>query len=144
MNKKTQSAEIISMLNDGFIEEIEVKGSSLILKIEIEYLAQVFNKNHEYIYLKLSGVEKFSFYPWEEDVEITEVDKIVDCDIEIVDGVPTDDGIEINVRGDGDYTGGSIQVICDKLHAFNQDMEPLSYLDLDDACQSYGSIEDED
>lgn len=83
--------DLFHIFHDGYIEEYTYKNGNLTLKIRIDYLANIYNKDNKYFILELYQLSCCTFFPWPRDFNvqanpINDINEILKREIQILSG----------------------------------------------------------
>lgn len=104
MSIANDARDLFSIFHDGSIVAVEKSGNDLRLKIDIQYLAELIEKNFEYFEVLLQQVRTFELATWE-DGRITDLAKIAAVEFGI-QSTTLDETNKITVHGDYYPDGG--------------------------------------
>lgn len=118
INKIQVIEDIFSIFHDGYIEDYQIDSDTVDLKIGIQYLAELIDKEHEYLNLRLLGVESIKYDAWTDELFIlTDWNEIFNLGIEILSTETNNKGQLIvhsncdNAPNDS-FQGGKLIIKC--------------------------------
>lgn len=125
--------EIFGVFHDGTIAEIEGERPNISFRIEIEYLRQMFRSDGDSFWVHLDGCESFEYLDWKTKERISDYQRIVVDEPEI-----------LNVRQDGDTavivcTNGQLELVYSDVRLTLEDGTPVTCRDLNAMSNKYWS-----
>ncbi|MFX1238851.1 MAG: hypothetical protein ACFFAS_07235 [Promethearchaeota archaeon] len=135
MNLEEQR-EIFNIFHDGTIINVERQDSDILLKIDIEYIAQILNETYKFFYLKLINCRFFKFVDWDDNeiidnlVMISEMEpEILSCDV-VLDGVKIFCILSM-------VSGGAIHFEAEHIKIYDHAKIEISLDKLVSSCEEY-------
>ena len=132
MSKIEDLRDVFTIFHDGTIEETTFNSNDLVLKVQIEYLAQLIDPSFNWFELTLLKVQSLSFKPWAGSTkELTDIKTIFDLDLSIRSTQIDEEGrLVIHVTCDepteGSYGGGELRLRCENFSISDQQRNPLT------------------
>ncbi len=139
--------EIFNIFHDGEITKHKLHNNCLSLEIEIEYLANLVDKNFTKFFVELDDVKDISFYPWLHDMSnkqkqksLTDVDKIFRAKLEILESNIKDSKIEIILNQHDlelEYCGGELYFKSSSARVYDENGKLYGIEELGELCDRY-------
>jgi hypothetical protein len=134
---RNKQIDVFNIFHDGTISDLYRTKNSLILKIEIEYLAELINENFSCFYCELVNCEKFSFKFWsDENKGTTDLEEIKNYVLEIMDTKLSGEELIVSCRND-EIPDGNLYIKTQIIKLFNQERLEISLNELSVICHSY-------
>lgn len=118
MNKIQDIADVFSIFHDGYIEDYQISSDAVNLKIGIQYLAELIDNNHEYLNLRLLGIDLIKYDAWtDEPFIMTDWKEIFNLGIEIISN-EIDNAGQLIIQSNCDkapnnlFQGGELIIKC--------------------------------
>lgn len=143
MSKTEELKDVFTIFHDGTIEEATFNSKNLVLKVQIEYLAQIIDPSFNQFELTLLKVESLSFKPWTGSTkELTDIKTIFDLDLSITSTQVDEEGTLVihatcGESADSSYEGGELILRCDDFLIFDQQRNPLNLDELKGHSANY-------
>lgn len=145
MSAAAELNTLFSLLHDGEIASAKGTAHRLTLRIDCQYLAELFQPNFYFFYLELTSVSDFSFTSWEAPFLTTTgivptLAIIVQGEFEIASAQVENGKAVISLLGSsqpGNSSGGSLSIDCQKIALFNQEKRALTLDALQQAARGY-------
>ncbi len=137
--------DIFSIFHDGGITTANLQGENIILKIDIQYLAEIVNPAYRWFKVFLYDFRDVEFSTWSGDLKsepekITDVQSIFGPELEILEASLNENKIEVvcNVHSsEYDYCGGELSFNVDSAEVQDESGKPYSIEELDSICNGY-------
>ena len=140
MEKHINIDKIIKTLclnHDGVIMEIRHENNQLDMKIEINYLANMINKEYTIMKYKLLGYSKLEFINCEENnKKYTNIDEIEKMELTILNARKIKNEICIDVVTSNDKYG-QVYLLADDIIIYDQNNIEMDYNELYEICKNY-------
>ncbi len=137
--------DIFSIFHDGGILSCRREDDSLLMEVEIEYLAERINPDFRKFMVRLDDVKNLSFSTWPSDLKspavlISEVGKIFKAELEILEGDIEKGKIKIVCNqhsSEFDYCGGELYLSAASAEVTDEAGKSYSIEELDVLCKGY-------
>jgi len=126
-----ENVDILGIFHDGSIVEILGAQPKISLRIEIEYLRNMFPSKGDSFLAHVSECESIEFYNWENETRTKDLAKIQKEEPEI---------LSIEQQGDIAHiicSTGELDVLYKNIEFQLDTGEPVTYQELADACNKY-------
>ena len=126
-----ENIDILGVFHDGSIVEIVGELPNISLRIEIEYLRNMFSPQGSSFMAQVSGCEHLEFYHWENDSRINVPSEIQEIETEI---------LSVKQRGDVAHlmcTTGELEILYKDIVFQLDSGESVTYKALDEASNKY-------
>jgi len=137
--------EVFEILHDGRITRFEAQGEVLVLRVEIQYLAQRIAATHRGFTLRLSGVKDVSFEPWPNGAlralpVMTDYQAIFEPTLDILGAEAAGEGLRITCNQAAPaypYCGGELRLRAERVEVFDDASAECSLEVLRDLAAGY-------
>lgn len=137
--------DIFSIFHDGTISSCTVNGDELTLEIAIQYLAERVKPEFRKFKIRLFGVSSVRFSTWPSDLKsepavLTDIQRIFEADLEILEGNLNDDEIEVvcnQCSAELAYCGGELRFRCLGAEVMDESGRVFSIEELNELCKGY-------
>lgn len=141
----TDIENVFSIFHDGWISGYSGDMTSLNLKIECTYLAELINLNYSFFYIKLFEVSHLSFQTWPNLIDlpselIIKPEKIFQAELEILSAHIKDDVVEVicnQYEKTFDYCGGVLRISANRIEVCDEKMNTISLNELSSISDKY-------
>ncbi len=135
--------EAISLFHDGYFNSYEIDNNNCIFKVEIEYLAQTYNKNFTCFYLKIYDLDSIllKIYKDESERQIVSLKEIIKLEPGITSCANKENTIIIH--GDvfdstfNDDCYSELSFTCTDFTIYDQDMNVVILNKLQEVASEY-------
>ncbi|MEH7356175.1 hypothetical protein V7150_21905 [Neobacillus drentensis] len=133
---RNEQKDVFNIFHDGTINDLYRTSNSLMLKIEIEYLAEMINENFNCFYCELVNCEKFSFRFWSDNNKCTDLEEIKNYELEIIDAKLSGEELIVSCRNE-EIIGGNLHIKTQRIKLFNQVKSAIPLNELSEIYRSY-------
>jgi hypothetical protein len=145
MSIAAELSTLFSALHDGEIASAKGTAERLTLRIDCQYLAELFQPDFYFFYVELTSVLEFSFTSWEEPALTTTgvvpaLAIILQGEFEIASAQVAKGKAVISLLGTsqpGNSRGGNLAIDCQQITLFNQNKRALTLNALQQAARGY-------
>jgi hypothetical protein len=139
MQNARKIVDVLSALQEGWIEEMRMEHGDLNIKVDCSHLAQLIAPTYQFFYLVLKKVEDIYFEPWdEEETKINSVKDILIFKPDIINVELEDSGyIKLYSNCTNVYSGGNIFMLAQDVLIFDEDFIELSPERLSELSEKY-------
>lgn len=138
-------SDVFSIFHDGRIILCHLENSSLLMEIEIRYLAERIDPAFRKFTLRLYEVKNLYFSPWSDDRTsepevLREIDTIFQPELEILDANCEDGQIKVICNQHSlelDYFGGELCLSATSAEVLDEAGKSYSIEELDALCKDY-------
>ncbi|MEG3438471.1 hypothetical protein V0288_15170 [Pannus brasiliensis CCIBt3594] len=138
-------SDIFSIFHDGKIVFCHLENSSLLMEVEIRYLAERIDPAFRKFIIRLYDVKDLYFFPWPSDRSsepdvLREIDTIFKPELEILDANCEEDQIKVICTQHSlelDYFGGELSLSATSAEVLDEAGKNYSIEELDTLCKSY-------
>jgi hypothetical protein len=138
-------SDIFSIFHDGCITSYLCEENSLLLEVEIQYLAKRINRNFHKFVLRLNDVKHLRFTTWPSDLKsppmlLDNVDQIFKTELEILESNIENQKIKVICNQNSsefDYCGGELYLSSSSAEITDEANKYYSLEDLDTLCKGY-------
>ncbi|MCA1032541.1 hypothetical protein LCL95_16130 [Bacillus timonensis] len=111
---------IFQSFHDGLISNLHKKQDSIMLTVDIRYLAELMKNNDKKFHCELMNCRVFEFQFWgDEDSKTNELDKINQLELEIVRADIKGDTVVVKCLSD-EVVGGDLHIEATNIRVFDQ------------------------
>lgn len=137
--------DIFSIFHDGSITSCYTNTDSLLMKVEISYLAERIDPNFSEFTLCIYGVSNIYFSTWLSDLKsepviIREIERIFKPELEILEGNIENEKIKVVCNqhsSEFDYCGGELYLSIISCEVLDEVGKSYSIEELDILCKEY-------
>ena len=143
MTKIQEIENIFSIFHDGYVDDFNIQGSQVDLKIGIQYLAELIDDKYEFLNLSLIGVQSISYDAWSDPTFLmTDWDEVLKLGVEILN-TETDRFGRIIIHSYCDsapndsFEGGKLIIKCSDYKLFDEANNNLTFDELKELSSEY-------
>jgi hypothetical protein len=137
--------DIFSIFHDGGISSCRREGESLLMEVEIQYLAERINPDFRKFMVRLNDVKNLSFSTWPSDLKsppvlLDEAEEIFKAELEILEGDIENEKIKVVCNqhsSEFDYCGGELYLSASSAEVTDEANKSYSIEGLDILCKGY-------
>ena len=137
--------KIFSIFHDGVIVGHHIDGDVIKLKIAIQYLAELIDKNYSIFYLTMYGVRNFSFTTWQKNLGeqpsiLLSPTEVFASELDILGGEVKNYLLEIHCNKslpNCDYCGGTLRFNANSVSVLDQGGKEYKLSELIQICSEY-------
>ena len=137
IEKKMQ--EILSIFQEGIIENLKYSVNDLNFKIECTFLADKIDKDFTSFYGVFKSCKDLYFEPWDDQQNIiTDPREIIGLKIELLNTEVGDNGyLKIYVNCSNTYSGGNLFIHCLDILLFDEEFNGITLQQMNDLVDKY-------
>jgi hypothetical protein len=145
MSIAAELSTLFSILHDGEIASAKGTAERLTLRIDCQYLAELFQPDFYFFYVELTNVSEFSFTSWQEPAlpttgVVPALAIILQEEFEIASAQVANGKAVISLLGSSQpskSSGGNLVIDCQQITLFNQEKRVLTLHALQQAARGY-------
>ena len=123
--------DILGIFHDGYIVEIQHELPNISIRIEIEYLREMFPSKGSSFIANIIGCESIEFLKWESEVRTSDLKSIASEEPEILSVEQIGNSAHIIC------TEGELDILYSNIEFQLDNGEIVTYQELEDACKKY-------
>jgi len=135
--KVADQRSIFNLFHDGSIIEIQKIKTGILLKMEIQYLAQMINSGYDNFLIELVNCSSFNFLNWENDSLISDLQEIAEMEPEVLSCSLQEINDLVIACNTFDGPGGCLNIITDNINIYDQSKKLVTFEQLDSISARY-------
>lgn len=137
--KNIEQVNVLNLFHDGTIIRFLKDAKTISMEIEIEYLAELINKNSTSFICELINCEKMYFKFWEDDTKtINDLELLKKYELEIIEAEEIDNIVVLNCLSSLN-SGGILYINTDFIKIYDQEKREVTIGKLAEVSHQYWS-----
>lgn len=135
--KNIEKVNVLNLFHDGTVIQFLKSAKTISMEIEIEYLAELVNKNFTSFICEFINCEQFYFKFWEEDNKtINDLELLKKYEFDIIGAEESDDIVVLRCLNSLN-SGGSLYINTDFIKIYDQEKREISISKLAEVSHQY-------
>lgn len=139
MQHTRKIVEVLSALQESWMEEMRLENGDLNIKVDCAHLAEIIDPAYKYFYLVLKNVDDFYFEPWDEDeTRVNTVKEVQLLKPDIINVEAEESGyVKVYSNCTNVYSGGNLFILANDIKIFDEDFAEVSMVRIMELSEKY-------
>ncbi|MET3195187.1 hypothetical protein [Bacillus sp. OAE603] len=135
--KSIEQINVLNLFHDGTITQLIERTKTISMEIEIEYLAELINKNFKSIICEFINYEEINFKFWEENnFTVIDSELLKKYELEIIEAEEIDNKVVLKCLSNLN-TGGNFYIQTETIKIYEQEKQEISISKLAEVSHQY-------